>query len=527
MIARTIRVALMTLLLLPARARAQTPIVEAQLTIQQADSLVSFFNREGTTRLTGDARLSDPTQTGDVAMLGGELTIAAHVTGSVVVINGSVRFEPGSRVDGDVHVIGGPIVGAENANARSITIYRELIRYDLQDGVLIHRSESLRDELRAGRQFEFGRFDFVIAARGSFNRVEGLPVHLGPRVALGHSNPTVFDATAIVRTAEFDEPGFILKVEQYIGGRRAARVGFRWADEVIPIEPWGLSNTENSLAAFLIHRDYRDHFLRDGWSAYLRLGREGLPVGLTVAYSEFDVATADVNDPFTILYNDDPWRAQPLVDAARFTTLTTDFRYDTRNDQRDPAAGWLASVGVELELKGSERYRYGLADIRRYARLSPNAKLSLRGVVAGSINGEALPTFRQQSLGGEASLPAYELHQFDCGGHVLGIYGCDRLALVQVEYQSNFRALSRVARQVGRDFGLLDNIKWVAFVNSGRAWVEPEGTTTTPTRNRGLSDFVTDAGVGLRFGVLGVYWAFPLSDRGTSANFFVRLGPRL
>jgi hypothetical protein len=148
-------------------------------------------------------------------------------------------------------------------------------------------------------------------------------------------------------------------------------------------------------------------------------------------------------------------------------------------------------------------------------------------VVAGSINGEALPTFRQQSLGAEASLPAYELHQFDCGGHAVGTYGCDRLALVQVEYQSNFRALSRVARQFGTDFGLLDNIKWVAFVNSGRAWVEPEGTSTAPIRNRGLSDFVTDAGFGLRFGVVGVYWAFPLSDRGTSANFFVRLGPRL
>jgi len=46
-------------------------------------------------------------------------------------------------------------------------------------------------------------------------------------------------------------------------------------------------------------------------------------------------------------------------------------------------------------------------------------------------------------------------------------------------------------------------------------------------RGRGTSDFVTDAGIGLRFGVLGVYWAVPLSDRGTSTNFFVRLGPRL
>ena len=74
--------------------------------------------------------------------------------------------------------------------------------------------------------------------------------------------------------------------------------------------------------------------------------------------------------------------------ARSFTTLTTDVQYDTRNDRRDPAAGWLVDAGVELELKGSERFRYGSVDVRRYARLSPNAKIGIRGVVAGSINGE-------------------------------------------------------------------------------------------------------------------------------------------
>jgi outer membrane translocation and assembly module TamA len=162
--------------------------------------------------------------------------------------------------------------------------------------------------------------------------------------------------------------------------------------------------------------------------------------------------------------------------------------------------------------------------VRRYARLSPNSKLTMRAVAAGSIKGDSLPTFRQQSLGGEASLPAYELHQFDCSAHSFRGYGCDRMALVQLEYQSNFRALSRVARRLGGNFGLLDNIRWVAFIDSGRAWTEE---AATGLRARGTSDFVTDAGVGLRFGVLGVYWAVPLSDRANDTNFFVRLGPRL
>ena len=512
------------LLAWPLDALAQTPVTEAELTEEQAQFLIAFFNRTGTTRMTGDARLPPQSETGDVAMLAGELSLAGHVTGSVVVINGSLRFEPGSRVDGDVFVIGGPILEPANAVARSVTLYREFVRYELNEGVLGYRRDATRDELSAGRAFSFGRTDLLIAARGGYNRVEGLPVQIGARLTLGHSNPSVFEGSLIARTAVLDEPGYVARFEQFLGGRRAARVGFRWADETLPIEQWGLSDRENSLAAFLLHRDYRDHYDREGWTAWFRIGKAGLPIDFAIGYSEFDVSSAEVNDPFTILYNDDPWRGEPQQRDARFTTLNARVLYDTRNDDRDPADGWLANIGVELEVKGRERYRYGNIDVRRYARLSPNSRIAMRALVAGSIKGDSLPAFRQQALGGEGSLPGYELHQFDCGAHTVRAFGCDRVALVQLEYQSNFRAFSRIARRLGRDFGLLDNIRWLAFVNSGRAWTEADAAGP---RGRGTSDFVTDAGVGLRFGDLGVYWAVPLSDRGTQTNFFVRLGSRL
>ena len=512
---------------------AQTPIIEADLTAQQADSLVALYNRAGTTRMSGDSRLAPQSDThGDVGMLGGELVLAGRVRGSIVVINGSMRFEAGAHVDGDVHVIGGRVEGNELATAGSLLLYREMIRYDLRDGVLIHRADVGAAELRAGRDFDFGRTEFVVAARGGYNRVEGLPVHLGPRLRLGHSNPTVVESTIILRTADLENPGYTASIKQFMGGKRAAHVGVRWVDEVQPIEDWSLSDRENSLATFLMHRDYRDHYVRAGWVAYLNVGRDGLPSSFTVGYSKFDVSTAAVKDPFTLFYNNRSWRAQPFQQDTRYTVLFSRFTYDTRNDRRDPAAGWSTNVGIDMQVQAA-RYRYGIVDVRRYARLSPNAKISMRGFVAGSINGDSLPVFKQQTLGGDASLPAYELRQFDCGGDdttvrtaVTPYYGCDRMALVQLEYQSNFRALSRVARRLGRDFGLLDNIRWVAFVNTGRAWIEEDGTLGSRL-NRGTSDFVTDAGVGLRLGVFGLYLTTPLSERGNGAEFFVRLGPRL
>ncbi|MGQ0561923.1 MAG: BamA/TamA family outer membrane protein, partial [Gemmatimonadota bacterium] len=345
----------------------------------------------------------------------------------------------------------------------------------------------------------------------------------------------------IFRTAagfEFDENdyGYALKVEQFVGGRGAARIGVRYASEVLPVERWGLSDRETSLAAFLLHRDYRDHYARDGWSAYLAGGRRGLPLDWRIEFGNYEYENALLRDPVSILHNEDGWRRELLIPPVRVRTLELQTQYDTRNENRDPASGWLVQAAVELALslrsgdpgEFPEDYRYGLIDVRRYARLTPSSRIALRAVAAGSINGDALPSYRQQALGGEGSLPGYELYDFDCGGHRIPAerspyYGCDRLALLQLEYQSNFRWLSRVGRDIGRDFGMLDNIKWVLFFDTGRTWNERDSSAE---RGSGLGDFVADAGFGLKFGTIGAYWALPLSARREGMNFFVRLGPR-
>ena len=180
----------------------------------------------------------------------------------------------------------------------------------------------------------------------------------------------------------------------------------------------------------------------------------------------------------------------------------------------------------------NDDYRFVSLDVRRFARLSPNARLALRAVAAGSPNGDPLPIFRQQSLGGFGSLPAYQNYEFDCGGHdgqfrLAGrsaFYGCDRLLLLQVEYQARFRWLSRLGRRIGRDFGLLENVRGVLFFDTGRSWNEPE---SVGARTAGSHDFVADAGFGLRFSTLGAYWAVPLTARAQGLRFFVRAEPRI
>jgi outer membrane protein assembly factor BamA len=103
-------------------------------------------------------------------------------------------------------------------------------------------------------------------------------------------------------------------------------------------------------------------------------------------------------------------------------------------------------------------------------------------------------------------------------------YGCDRIALVQMEYQANFPFARRLAEGVGLSAAVGSLVRWVAFFDAGRAWTEPGSADGRPGGN---DDFSADAGLGLRVGPLGVYWAAPLSGRGQGFNFFVRLGPRI
>lgn len=528
-----------------ARLSAQVPITESGLTPEAAARVVAFYNRQETTRLTGDTRIAAGTELGNAALLEGVLTLAGHVRGDLAIVNGDMVVEPGAVIDGTLTLVGGVVRGVANLSATHVVWYRDRMKYELRNGVLVLMHETRGGELSAGRQFGFGRTDLLVAARGGYNRSEGLPVYIGPRLTLGRSNPTVVEGLFIFRTAaafRFDDHdyGFAVRLEQFVGGKRAARLGVRFANEVLPIETSGLSDRENSLATFVVHRDYRDHYNRAGWAAYVKGGRSGLPLEWTLEYGNQRFENAALRDPYSLLHNPDTWRPEVVIPDVELRLFGTRLQYDTRNDDRDPSTGWLVRAGTEFALdvrsglatEFAGDYRHGLLDVRRYVRFTPNARLSLRGVAGGSINGDALPSFRQHALGGEGSLPGYRLHQLDCGGHQnttqesgrSAYYGCDRLALFQVEYQSNFPWLSRIGRSVGRDFGVLENIRWILFFDTGRTWTEPEAAGPRAT---GAPDFVADAGFGLRFGPLGAYWAVPLSARAQGLNFFARLGPRL
>ena len=106
----------------------------------------------------------------------------------------------------------------------------------------------------------------------------------------------------------------------------------------------GLSNLEASLATFILHKDYRDYYEREGWSAYARFRFPVLPVELRAEYFQEDHAFIPVAGPWSLTKNNRPWRNQPLVAEGDLRYLEAHLTIDSRNSRDQPVDACCLSV---------------------------------------------------------------------------------------------------------------------------------------------------------------------------------------
>lgn len=534
---------------------------ERPLTGQTARDAAMFYNAATTSRAVGPIRIARGTEVGgDLAALGGPVSVAGTVRGDMLVINGDVQLEIGGRITGALTVIGGSVTGPVAEVGGGVTVYPESLRFRREQDRIIALDPS--GESLLSRPTWFGRGELVLRADGAYNRVEGLPIALGTRFELGRSNPTVFDARVVYRTGnglQFhpDELGHSLGVEQFMGGHRTLRLGVGWYRQIDPIEPRGVTDLESSLSTFVLHQDLRDHYDRNGWHAYLAYSGRTRPVEARVEYRDEQHNSIASRNPWSLLDNDEDWRAQPQMASGGIRLVRGWLRWDTRNHPEDPSAGWLLEAGVEQGVEGelqvlrenpvpggvpplipravNSEYTAIHLEARRYLRLGPRSRVALRAVATGSPDDGPLPPQRQHVLGGVGSLPGYSNFAFDCGARaqseVDGLapyYGCDRAVLVQAEYRLAFTGSSgfSVGRSLGLDFEVATTPELVVFADAGRAWIEPE--SLGDRGGLGPVQIRYDAGIGVRFGRVGLYIAMPLSGESADGpNFFLRLGPRI
>jgi hypothetical protein len=540
------------------------------------EDVINFFNDPSTIQFSGRSRIpSTRVVTGNVGALGGPFTIAGEVEGDLVVVNGDLVFEEGGTVTGDVLIVGGRILGEELGHITgNVRVFDEPLRY-VQSGDRISAAGRRGEEERFSHDFPWGDARFTIKAGQNYNRVEGLPVIFGPSIRTRGANPLRLDLWGVWRTETGlelggEDFGYLLRAEQALGGRDQIGLGATAFSFIDPIEDWGLSNLEASLATFILHKDYRDYYQREGWSAYARFRFPFLPVELRAEYFQEDHAFIPVAGPWSLTKNNRPWRNQPLVAEGDFRYLEAHLTLDSRNSRDQPFDGWYieatgrqglggefflpahrTSNDPEAELIPESPYDNGFLsgflDVRSYNRVGPGSFLNLRGVFGGTLNDQPLPPEFQHAMGGVGSLPAYALFSVDCGARdvtrgfdvtvsdvtvrdpVYPSYGCDQIALFQAEFRGSLFLDWGFGGGGGGDVWEGDwdwaprfelSPSWTAFFDMGRGWM---------ANGMGDTETLMDVGVGLMLGDFGIFYAYPLTEEpsgGRDGNFFIRLNRR-
>jgi hypothetical protein len=565
--------------------RAQDPEVSG------GGAALARYNAPGTRRARGPVYVpAGRTVAGDLAVVGGPVTVAGRVTGRLTVIDGDLLLRPGAAVDGDVLVVGGLVDGQRVARlGGELRVVRQRVAYEVgPDSLLVDadgareprdRAVLLRSRTPEGRTTT----GITVASGGTYNRVEGLPVLVGPTLetAVGRTGRLTVDLLGIGRVVgplrwDAEHLGYVARAELRGGRRRAPRIGARLYDEVAPVEAWQLAADEVALGAFLLRRDFRDYYNRRGRAAMV--GYDLSPdVGASLTVADERWSSRRALDAFTLLRGGRPWRANPRADEGRVTVATASVRLDTRNDVARPWAGWYVGLDYEVgggrftqlaplsaatvapgaargDAPGWRAYGRGFLDLRRYNRLTPDAQLNLRLVAGGWLHGDPLPAQRRLSVSGPGALAGFDFRApagpggadvAQCGAGALAPAGapaeCERVLVLQTEYRSDVRLSLFGEPREGEPRvrrGLRTEFTWVLFADAGRGWlVGPRtGALAYPAGAvPGLDTFLTQVGAGVDFGhphgrrdlgPFGVYVVKSVSRPDQAANLVLRLHRR-
>lgn len=537
--------------------------------------VIAVFNAATTTRVRGDYTMtSGDTVRGNVAVLAGRARIAGVITGQLVVINGDAVLDATSRIDGSLTVLGGsfespdrPIIGGD------IRVWSARLRYHEEADTLVadldreffSRWREWQREETNGRKSQL----FLTTAH-TYNRVEGLPIYLGPRLQVRNGNTGVeMEAFGIYRTGsnlafDGDARGYRLRMELKQGRTAGFFVGGRLFDEIDAVEKWQLSDTEIGLSTFLFTRDYRDYWQRHGGNGYLGVFGPGKSE-IRASYGKERWSSRLQKNVASLFNSDIPWRYNPQSDDGVLNVFTLSGKLDTRNRDDDPRSGWYIQAeyehgdgilntlapttpGVRAQTAGDVSYGRAHFDIRRYNRLSRGSQLNVRAVAGGWVTGDPLPMQRRFAVSGLDALPGWDFRQLiedtDTGTCASGSNDeyralgrpaqCERMVLVQAEFRGDFRV-----RLFDRDGfgdrrwmagrGAADGA-WVLFANTGRGWLSndpsPSGVPGLLVSTPKFGTWRSDVGGGLDFGTIGVYVAKAVSDASLPMNVYVRLGRR-
>ncbi|MEO7999520.1 MAG: polymer-forming cytoskeletal protein [Gemmatimonadaceae bacterium] len=323
-----------------------------------ARDVTDRWNAADTKRVRGPFTLAvTDTLRGDLAVIDGPVKIAGVVTGHVVAINSDVTLEPTAHINGSLTVVGGDVIGRTSTSVKGdVRNWRAQLRYTQVNEHISPAAESQDyarlQRWRRNREIQGAFGDFFAASAHTYNRVEGLPLVLGPRLRTVHGDTrATVELFGVFRTGDQlswkpSNLGHRILAEVRQGKNAGYAVGGRLFDEVAPVEHWALKDDEVGLASVLFTRDFRDYYQRHGGSGYASLFGP-LQTSLTVSVGRERWGSRVARDPWSVFQSGDTWRANPMSDNGVMNLVTITGELDTRNDTNRPRSGWFLNAEYE------------------------------------------------------------------------------------------------------------------------------------------------------------------------------------
>lgn len=391
---------------------------------------------------------------GNVVVSNGDLNVYGEIDGDVLVIFGDVFVRDNALVTGNITSVGGRIKQYRESRIKGNQIEtspRNLFRnvnFDLGSGDSWHWTRSKNYSTLPLWPLE-DRFLFA------YNRVQG--------IFLGMELPKSISRKSSIATFHgFVGYGFKEKAVRYEAGldrhffdRRDYRfeLGGKVYDLTDSHDDWVITPHENTLAALLIHEDFRDYFRRNGFELHVSQNYTVFLKG-TVAWRNERYTSLSKNADWAIFGGDKKFRDNPVINEGNLRSVYGELYYDTRDDHDAPRRGWYAKISGEFsnsKLNSDFSFNQYLFELRRYQPLSRSERIDIR-IKAGSADG-ILPWQKRYELGGLSTLRGFRFKEF----------AGDRMLLANIEYVLSPSTFNQ-------DLLFFDDLRLILFTDIGAAW---------------------------------------------------------
>jgi cytoskeletal protein CcmA (bactofilin family) len=487
-----------------------TPVVQKQK--------IQLDGRRGAIHFNGNVVIDQRDRIeGNVVIRNGTLTVRGAIEGDVLVLNGDAIVETGgvvtgsvTAVNGKVHQAGGTISGAVEEKEGIDVEYT--YPQDRRIKNVRYRLTNYMQEDLSVRDLHLHNFYM------GFNRVEGFSLGVGSRKNL------FWDGE--VALSLYGQVGYAFKAHRWramLGGTRQfpfpnnqlMEIGAEIFTLTDTKDDWVIGRTENDLAAFFVHRDYRDYYDREGFSVYAGHYMNG-SVGsahLRIQYLSERHSSMRNRTDWALFVRDRSYRENPLINEGELRAIRIGLNASTVGEISRRSAGWSLLATAELSspgLGGDFNYNQYVLDIRRFQPVSQYDNVNIRMRV-GSAEGD-LPVQRSFELGGLGTLPAYRYKEF----------GGNRMFLVNTEYVLKGGVLDQLAFFPS---GLFRGLSLLLFLDTGWVGIADEsGSLFEGFDDLSVRNLNTSLGVGV--GSRGGSWRLGFSwrtDRAETAVVFLRI----